>query len=235
VTNIGSYAFYGSALTNIAIPYGVTTIGDSVFLSCSGLTGVTIPDGVISIMNQAFGYCSSLTNITLPSSVTNIGTYAFASCSGLAGITIGTNVTSIGHGAFQSCTSLIRICFQGNAPGSGSDSTVFSGDTNATVYYLPGGIGWKATFDNRPAFLWNAQPQTGDSSFRMQANQFGFNLAGSSNLVIVVEAATNMANAVWSPIATNTLNTFVGTNGTSYFSDPQWTNYPDRFYRLRSP
>jgi len=22
---------------------------------------------------------------------------------------------------------------------------------------------------------------------------------------------------------------------TSYFSDPQWTNYPARFYRLRSP
>ena len=26
----------------------------------------------------------------------------------------------------------------------------------------------------------------------------------------------------------------VGANGTSYFSDPQWTNYPQRFYRLRS-
>jgi hypothetical protein len=36
-------------------------------------------------------------------------------------------------------------------------------------------------------------------------------------------------------LSTNTLNTFVGTNGTSYFSDPQWTNYPGRFYRLRSP
>ena len=26
-----------------------------------------------------------------------------------------------------------------------------------------------------------------------------------------------------------------GTGGMSYFSDPQWTNYPSRFYRLRSP
>ena len=58
---------------------------------------------------------------------------------------------------------------------------------------------------------------------------------GSSNLVIVVEACTNLANPGWTPIGTNTLNTFIGTNGTSYFSDPDWTNYPGRFYRLRSP
>jgi hypothetical protein len=32
------------------------------------------------------------------------------------------------------------------------------------------------------------------------------------------------------PVITNTL-----VNGTNYFSDPQWTNYPGRFYRLRSP
>ena len=69
----------------------------------------------------------------------------------------------------------------------------------------------------------------------MQNNQFGFNITGSSNLVIVVEACTDFANPVWQPVQTNTLNTFIGTNGTSYFSDPQWTNYPARFYRFRSP
>jgi hypothetical protein len=25
------------------------------------------------------------------------------------------------------------------------------------------------------------------------------------------------------------------TNGSIYFSDPQWTNYPARLYRIRSP
>ncbi len=66
-------------------------------------------------------------------------------------------------------------------------------------------------------------------------DQFGFNITGSSNLVIVVEACTNLANPVWLPVSTNTLNTYVGTNGTSYFSDPQWTNNPAGFYRFRSP
>jgi hypothetical protein len=45
-----------------------------------------------------------------------------------------------------------------------------------------------------------------------------------------VEACTNLANPTWIPLATKTL-----TNGSSYFSDPQWTDYPGRFYRLRSP
>ena len=51
----------------------------------------------------------------------------------------------------------------------------------------------------------------------------------TTNLVIVVEACTDPGNPVWLPVATNTL-----TAGSAYFSDPQWTNYPARFYRLRS-
>jgi hypothetical protein len=47
---------------------------------------------------------------------------------------------------------------------------------------------------------------------------------------VVVEACTNLANPDWQPVQTNLLAT-----GSVYFSDPQWTNYPGRFYRLRSP
>src|ERR1035437_8096198 len=59
---------------------------------------------------------------------------------------------------------------------------------------------------------------------------FGFNITGDSNMVVVVEVCTNLSNPAWQPVQTNTL-----TGGTSNFSDPQWTNYPGRFYRLRSP
>ena len=59
---------------------------------------------------------------------------------------------------------------------------------------------------------------------------FGFNITGAGNMVVVVEACTNLSNPVWQPVQTNTL-----TGGMSYFSDPQWTNYPGRFYRLCSP
>ncbi len=61
-------------------------------------------------------------------------------------------------------------------------------------------------------------------------NQFGFTITGSSNLVIMVDACTNLTSPIWSSVGTNTL-----TGGSSYFSDPEWTNHPVRFYRLRSP
>jgi hypothetical protein len=107
---------------------------------------------------------------------------------------------------------------------------VFSGDSKATAYYLPGTLGWRTTFGGLPAVLWNPQVQTGGASFGVRTNRFGFNIIGTTNLVIVVETCTNPASPIWSPVGTNTL-----TGGSSYFSDPQWTAYSCRFYRLRSP
>jgi hypothetical protein len=72
--------------------------------------------------------------------------------------------------------------------------------------------------------------QTDDGGFGVQHNQFGFNVRGTSNLVVLVEASTNLASSIWSPLTTNTLST-----GSFHFNDPQWTNYPGRFYRLRWP
>ncbi|HWY32809.1 MAG TPA: hypothetical protein VNX46_18740 [Candidatus Acidoferrum sp.] len=64
----------------------------------------------------------------------------------------------------------------------------------------------------------------------MQSNGFGFNINWASGQTVVVEACTNLANTSWLPVQTNMLS-----GGSFYFSDPQWTNYPARFYRLRSP
>jgi len=49
-------------------------------------------------------------------------------------------------------------------------------------------------------------------------------------MVTVVEASTDLTTSSWSPLQTNTL-----TADSSYFSDPNWTNYATRFYRLRMP
>ena len=86
------------------------------------------------------------------------------------------------------------------------------------------------TFGGRPTAIWRPQVQTGDASFGVQLNQFGFNMAWASGQIVVVEACTNLTNPVWSPLQTNTF-----TSDTLYFSDAQWTNYPARLYRLRSP
>jgi len=52
----------------------------------------------------------------------------------------------------------------------------------------------------------------------------------TSNDVVAVEACTNVLNPVWA-----LLGTLKVSNGPAYFSDAQWTNYPTRFYGLRSP
>jgi len=105
---------------------------------------------------------------------------------------------------------------------------VFAGDSNATVYYLDGTAGWGPTFDYLRTVQWNPQVQPG--SFGLHSNQFGFTVVGTSNVMVVVEATTNLASPTWCPLATDTL-----TSGSADFSDPQWTNYPARFYRLHWP
>ena len=215
VLAIPGYTAYTGSAGAVSIPstingLPVTGIGEFAFCGCSGLTSLTIPNTVTNIGWQAFENCSSLTSVTVPGGVTSIGDYAFIGC---------TNLT----GAY----------FKGNAPildtSYGSDAYLFGGDNNATVYYLPGTT-WGATFGGRPTVLWNPQVQTSGASFGVRTNRFGFNITGTSNLVIVVEACSSVANPLWSPVGTNAL-----TGGSSYFSDPQWTNYPARLYRLRSP
>jgi hypothetical protein len=72
--------------------------------------------------------------------------------------------------------------------------------------------------------------QASRASFGVRTNRFGFNITGTSGLVVVVEACTNLANPAWSPVQTITL-----TGSPFYFSDSQWKNYNRRFYGLGVP
>jgi hypothetical protein len=226
VSGIGDYAFaWCSGLAGLTLPSTVTSIGDAAF-EASGLTSVVIPYGITSIGPSTFGGCPGLTNVMIPNTVGMIGNTAFGSC-GMTTITIPKSVSRIDDMAFTDCDHLTGIYFEGGAPSLGT--SVFDGDTNATVYYMPGTIGWGPTFGGRPAVLWN--PQAAESpNFGVRTNRFGFTITGSSNLVIVVEACTNLTRPDWSVVATNTL-----TSGACYFCDPHWTNYPGRYYRFRSP
>jgi hypothetical protein len=57
-----------------------------------------------------------------------------------------------------------------------------------------------------------------------------WSISRAANVSGVLDACTNPANPIRTPLQTNTL---IG--DTFYFSDPQWTNHPARFYRLRWP
>ena len=228
VTNIGTNAFaYCSGLISVTIGKGVTSIGgDWVFSGCSNLISVTIPNSVTSIGNYAFQYCTKLSSLTIPNSVTSIGTSAFDGA-GLINLTIPNSVTNISDYAFKNCHQLQGLYFQGQAPNVGWQ--VFYGNS-ATVYYLPGITGWGSVFDGHTARLWNPSIQTTNTSFGVRTNCFGFTITGTMYIPLVVEGCTNLAKATWTPLQTNTL-----TSGSIYFRDPQWTNYPARVYRIRSP
>ena len=215
-----------------AIPAGVTSIGNGAFSGCTLLTSVTMPGSVTSIGQSAFNGCTGLTSAAISGGVTSIGELAFSSCINLKRIMIPGSVTSIGDGAFQESTSLPNVYFEGNAPPGNNMHSIFYGDPYATVYYLPGTTGW-AEFDANTgltAVLWNPLIQTSDGNFGAQNSQFGFNITGTAGIPIVVEACTNLASPLWTPIQTNTL-----ASGSWYFSEPLQTASPTRYYRVRSP
>ncbi|HTY89201.1 MAG TPA: leucine-rich repeat domain-containing protein [Candidatus Acidoferrum sp.] len=168
--------------------------------------------------------------------VTSIADYAFA-FSGLTSVTLPASVTSLGEYAFYDCDSLTSVFFSGNAPAA--DSSAFYNDDGiwppsdpATIYYLSGTTGWDdfSGVTGLPAVLWNPFIQTGDATFGVRTNRFGFTITGTADIPMVVQASANLAAGVWVTVQSATL-----TNGSLYFSDPQWTNYPARFYRISSP
>jgi hypothetical protein len=263
VTQIGNSAFQNCmSLGNVSIPNSVLSIGDYAFESCSHLVSATISASVTNIGTCAFIACYSLADITvdalnavyssvagvlfdksqttlievpggkigtytIPGGVTHIERDAFAYCTWLNSVTVPSSVTDIGSSAFYSCSRLTSVYFGGNAPALGQDAFYLA---PATLYYLPGTTGWDTLVGTVHAVLWNAQAQTTNPGMSAWTNGFGFNIVGTPNIPIVVEACTSLTRSTWTPLQTCTL-----TNGSIYFSDPAWTNYPASLYRIRSP
>jgi hypothetical protein len=90
-----------------------------------------------------------LTDVTIPNSVTTIESATFENCASLTRVIIGKSVTNIEDSAFSSCPKLSSVYFLDNAP-SLCDPSAFAGDTDATLYYLPGTTGWGTTYGGRP-------------------------------------------------------------------------------------
>jgi hypothetical protein len=252
VTNIATHAFWSwqaFRLASVTIPSSVLGIGSEAFYECGSLANITVDPnnpnytsggGVLFDKSLAilFQYPANAleTNYLIPGSVTTIAAAAFMPCYNLISITVPGSVQNIGPEAFEYCYRLTNAYFLGNAPtvngGPGSaDSTVFYGDNGGTVYYLPGTSGWSSTFGGWPTAAWfRPQPlilvNSSDSGFGLPSN--GFTISWATNTSVVVEASTNLQT--WTPMLTNTLIA-----GTNTFNDPNWSDYPQRFYRVRTP
>lgn len=106
-------AFYASALTQVTLPKGLTTIAKELFKSCYTLEAITIPSTVTSIENGAFRSCTSLTTLifaapgkddkVVPLVIEDAASYdksPFYGCTKLTNIVFPERMTVLGNYAF---------------------------------------------------------------------------------------------------------------------------------------
>lgn len=105
VTDIHENAFYGTALTDLAL--NMEEIKDYAFNNRTDLTQITIGKNVKRIGVQAFGY-TNITNITLPENLTTIAEKAFYGTK-LQSIRIPASVKTVGSQAFYNCKELQSV------------------------------------------------------------------------------------------------------------------------------
>lgn len=239
VTTLGNAAFYQvDSLTNINIGTNIHSINGQAFVTCSSLLTINVDplnsvysslDGVLfnksrtSILYYPGGRTGSY---TIPDGVTTIPSYAFQGSYGLSTLIVPASLTSIGSLGFNADPNLTAIYFRGNAPSVAS----FGFDVgNVIVYYLLGTTGWNSNLGGLPTAPWQPAVATDDGNFGIRTNSFGFNVNWAAGMTVVVDASTNLFNPIWLALKTNAM-----TGDSIYFNDPFWTNYPSRYYRLRS-
>ncbi|MBQ8342020.1 MAG: leucine-rich repeat protein [Clostridia bacterium] len=111
---IANYAFYKcNALTGIALPNSIQTVGRAAFYECTALRSVELPNTLEVIEDYTFYHCDKLSLFSLPPALRVIGRSAFYKCGSLLSVdgedlsedtfTIPEGVTEIGEYAFYGC------------------------------------------------------------------------------------------------------------------------------------
>ena len=218
------------SISSLSVPDSVLSIGTFTFGACRIVTNLTIPPQLTNIPDWAFYQCGSPTNLVIPAGVTNIGQKAFSFRPSLTSVVLPVSLTNISSYVFEQCQNLQAVYVPSLPPALGQE--VFEGDTQATVYYLPGTPGWGSSYGGCPTARWVLPYPIiiNTPKFGVHTNRFGFVVSWASNVAVTVEASSSLADISWTPISNTTI-----TNGSFYFNDSDWTNYPVRFYRIRSP
>jgi hypothetical protein len=107
-STVSPYCFSNStSLTEVRFPNGLRLIAEWAFYG-SALKEVALPDGC-EIAECAFEQCRVLTKVMIGAGCRSIGESAFERCEVLASVTVGMGCVSIGPGAFVSCGALTAV------------------------------------------------------------------------------------------------------------------------------
>ena len=93
----------------VAVPDGVTAVGQGAFADIVDLTAVHLPDGVRAVGEYAFSGCTALAEVNLPEGLEEIGTGAFTGCGELAAIALPSSLKKLGREVFRDCAQLAEI------------------------------------------------------------------------------------------------------------------------------
>ena len=96
-----------SAITEVVVPYGLTSIGGGMFKGCRNLVSVSLPQTIVNIGYCAFRNCP-LEDVVLPSSLRFLGYCAF-SLAQMKEIVIPDSVQEIEDGCFFGCDNASAI------------------------------------------------------------------------------------------------------------------------------
>ena len=121
-------------ISEINLPNGLTTIGESAFYQCKQLKGVSIPNTVTTIKSYALAY-SGITRIVFPYNVANIYDMICRGCESLTEAIFECQYTIIKGYFFQNCINLMSITFQPNLSEIGT--LAISGCTSLETLHLP--------------------------------------------------------------------------------------------------
>ena len=140
--HIGNHAFRDSGAESIALPEGVTSIGNFAFTDNDRLKEITLPQSLTSIGKYAFLWCAALESIALPDGVTSVGNNAFSTCISLKELALGAELLNAGCGLTEFCVALEKITVsennesfsdEGNCLTRKADNTVIAGCASSKI------------------------------------------------------------------------------------------------------
>ncbi len=126
VTEVGAYAFNGSAITSVNLTHDNVVIGEAAFYECAALTDVTLGNGAVvgdyafagssvvtvslgenvTVNEGAFATCYYLKAFDFEGVTGVVGPMAFYACVSLTSVEA-PNVTELGEACFADCTSIV--------------------------------------------------------------------------------------------------------------------------------